>query len=100
VKKRGSRDFLAAPSAHTPSRTSAVRRLVLDGRRGRKRRLGTWRPSIVIRGLFVTSAPSAVSRTLIRENLKRSVEERFKRLMEVQRCSEELRRAGRREGTD
>ena len=48
----------------------------------------------------MTSAPSAVSRTLIRENLKRSVEERFKRLMEVQRCSEELRRAGRREGTD
>jgi hypothetical protein len=36
-----------------------------------------------------------VDRTLIRENLRRSVEERFLRLMELQRFAEELRRAGR-----
>ncbi len=35
-----------------------------------------------------------VDRTLIRENLKRSVEERFLNLMELQRFAEELRRAG------
>jgi len=33
-------------------------------------------------------------RTLIRENLKRSVDERFRRLMALQRFAEELRRAG------
>ncbi|MBI3457307.1 MAG: hypothetical protein HY002_16135 [Candidatus Rokubacteria bacterium] len=36
-----------------------------------------------------------VDRTLIRENLKRSVEERFLNLMQLQRLAEELRRAGR-----
>ena len=36
-----------------------------------------------------------VDRTLIRENLKRSIEERFERLMELQRFAEELQRAGR-----
>ena len=36
-----------------------------------------------------------VDRTLIRENLKRSVTERFERLMELQRLAEELQRAGR-----
>jgi hypothetical protein len=36
-----------------------------------------------------------VDRTLIRENLKLSVEERFLRLIELQRFAEELRRAGR-----
>jgi len=36
-----------------------------------------------------------VDRTLIRENLKLSVEERFLRLMELQRFAEELRQAGR-----
>ncbi len=35
-----------------------------------------------------------VDRTLIRENLKRSVEERFLNLMELQHFAEELRRAG------
>jgi hypothetical protein len=34
-----------------------------------------------------------VDRTLIRENLKRSVEERLLNLMELQRFAEELRRA-------
>lgn len=36
-----------------------------------------------------------IDRTLIRENMKRSVEERFDRLMELQRFAEELQRAGR-----
>jgi hypothetical protein len=39
-----------------------------------------------------------VDRTLIRENLRRSVEERFVRLMELQRFAAELRRAGQRLG--
>ncbi len=38
-----------------------------------------------------------VDRTLIRENLKRSVEERFLNLMALQRFAEELRRAARQE---
>ena len=36
-----------------------------------------------------------VDRTLIRENLKDSVEQRFDRLMEMQRFAEELRRGMR-----
>lgn len=36
-----------------------------------------------------------IDRTLIRENLKRTVEERFLYAMELQRFAEELRRAGR-----
>jgi hypothetical protein len=37
----------------------------------------------------------SVDVTLIRENLRRSVEERFRQLMELQRLAEELQRAGR-----
>jgi hypothetical protein len=37
-----------------------------------------------------------VDRTLIRENLKLSVEERFRQLMKMQEFAEELRAAGRR----
>lgn len=36
-----------------------------------------------------------IDRTLLRDNLTRSVDERFARLMELQRFAEELRRAGR-----
>jgi hypothetical protein len=36
-----------------------------------------------------------VDRTLIRENLKLTVEQRFEQLMALQRFAEELRRAGR-----
>jgi hypothetical protein len=36
-----------------------------------------------------------IDRTLIRENLKRTVEERLEALMELQSFAEELRRAGR-----
>jgi len=35
-----------------------------------------------------------MDRSLIRENLKRSVEERFQRLIELQQFAAELRRAG------
>ena len=36
-----------------------------------------------------------VERTLLRENLRRSPEERVRNLMALQRAAEELRRAGR-----
>ena len=36
-----------------------------------------------------------VDRTLLRENLKRTVDERFANLRQLQRFAEELRRAGR-----
>lgn len=36
-----------------------------------------------------------IDRTLIRENLKLSVEERFRKAMALQRFAEELQRAGR-----
>jgi hypothetical protein len=38
-----------------------------------------------------------VDRTLLRENLRRSVEERIEALMRAQQLAEEFRRAGRRE---
>lgn len=37
-----------------------------------------------------------IDRTLIRENLEFSVQQRFERLMDLQRFAEELGRAGRR----
>ena len=36
-----------------------------------------------------------IERTLIRENLKLTVEQRFEKLMALQRFHEEMRRAGR-----
>ncbi|MBZ5583482.1 MAG: hypothetical protein LAQ30_14990 [Acidobacteriia bacterium] len=36
-----------------------------------------------------------IDRTLIRENLKRTIDERFDQLMELQRFAEELWRTGR-----
>jgi hypothetical protein len=41
-----------------------------------------------------------IDRTLLRENLKLSVEDRFRKLMAMQRFAEELRRAGRRAMND
>ena len=35
-----------------------------------------------------------VDRTLLRENLRRTIDERFRNLMELQRLADELRRAG------
>lgn len=49
------------------------------------------------RDLVVEEYKKSVDRTLLRENLKRSVEERFLNLMELQRFAEELRRSTRRE---
>ncbi len=37
-----------------------------------------------------------IDRTLLRENLKLTVEERLRNLMRLQRFAEEMRRAGRR----
>jgi hypothetical protein len=39
-----------------------------------------------------------IDRTLLRENLRLSVEERFEKLLALQRMAEELRRAGREAG--
>jgi hypothetical protein len=39
-----------------------------------------------------------LDRTLIRENLKLSVEERFRKAMALARFAEEMRRAGKRAG--
>jgi hypothetical protein len=36
-----------------------------------------------------------VDRTLLRENLRLTVEERFRKLMDLQRFAEEMQRAGR-----
>jgi hypothetical protein len=41
-----------------------------------------------------------IDRTLLRENLKLTVEERFRKLVAMQRFAEELRRAGRRAMND
>ncbi len=41
-----------------------------------------------------------IDRTLLRENLKLTVEERFRKLMAMQRFADELRRAGRRAMND
>jgi len=38
---------------------------------------------------------NGIDRTLLRENLKLSVEERLRQLMELQKFAKELRRAGR-----
>ena len=45
--------------------------------------------------LVIEAFKKNVDRTLLRENLKLSVEQRFAKLMELQRFAEELRRAGR-----
>lgn len=43
----------------------------------------------------INAYKAGIDRTLLRENLKRTVEERFIRLMELQAFAEELQRAGR-----
>ena len=44
---------------------------------------------------LVESYKKDIDRTLLRENLKLTVEQRFLKLMELQRFAAELRRAGR-----
>ena len=39
---------------------------------------------------------AGIDRTLLRESLKRTPEERLRKLMELQQVAEELRRAGRK----
>jgi hypothetical protein len=39
---------------------------------------------------------AGIDRTLLRESLKRTPEERVRKLMELQQVAEELRRAGRK----
>jgi hypothetical protein len=43
----------------------------------------------------VEAYKAGIDRTLIRENLKLTVEERFRKAMELARFADELRRAGR-----
>ena len=44
----------------------------------------------------VEAYKAGIDMTLIRENLKLTVEERFRKAMELQRFADELRRAGRK----
>jgi hypothetical protein len=44
----------------------------------------------------VEAYKTGIDMTLIRENLKLTVEERFRKAMELQRFADELRRAGRK----
>jgi hypothetical protein len=46
--------------------------------------------------LVVELYKQGVDRTLLRQNLRRSVDERILNLMDLQRLAEELRRAGQR----
>ena len=48
----------------------------------------------------VEAYKSGIDRTLIRENLKLSVEERFRKAMALARFADELRRAGRQARAD
>ena len=54
----------------------------------------SWRTDLEIDPV-VEAYKQHVDRSLIRENLRRSVEERFRRLIELQGFAVELRRAGR-----
>jgi hypothetical protein len=45
--------------------------------------------------LVIEAYKKDIDRTLLRENLKLTVEERLRRLMELQRVAEELQKAGR-----
>ena len=47
----------------------------------------------------VEAYKSGIDRTLLRENLKLSVEERFRKAMALARFADELRRAGRQART-
>lgn len=48
----------------------------------------------------IESYKKDIDRTLLRENLKLTVQERFQKLMQMQRFAQELRRAGRRAKND
>lgn len=48
----------------------------------------------------IASFKKGVDRTLLEENLRRTIDERFRQLMELQRFADELKRAGRRASHD
>jgi hypothetical protein len=48
--------------------------------------------------LVIEAYKKDIDRTLLRESLKLTVEQRFEQLMELQRFAEELRRAKRQAG--
>ena len=52
-------------------------------------------PSSIDPDPVIQAFKNDVDRTLLRENLKLSVEDRLRQLMELQEFAEELRRAGR-----
>ena len=51
---------------------------------------------VLERDPVIEAYKKGIDRTLIRESLKLTVEQRFDRLMELQRFAEELRTAGQR----
>ena len=51
------------------------------------------------RDAIVEAYKKNLDRSLIRQNLQRSIQERLEALMELQRFAEELQRSGRRIGT-
>jgi hypothetical protein len=53
-------------------------------------------PDTVERDPVIEEYKKHVDRTLLRENLKLTVEQRLRNLMELQKLSEELQRAGRK----
>jgi hypothetical protein len=52
-------------------------------------------PAVNSMDLVIEAYKKGIDRTLLRENLKLTVEERLRRLMELQRVAEELQKAGR-----
>jgi hypothetical protein len=52
-------------------------------------------PPVNSMDLVIEVYKKGIDRTLLRENLKLTVEERLRRLMELQRVAEELQKAGR-----
>ncbi len=63
-----------------------------------KRQSETWAGSVGSDPV-VEAYKRHIDRTLLRENLKLTVEDRFRKLMELQRFAAELRRAGRMAGS-
>jgi len=55
-----------------------------------------WYPDDVERDPVIEEYKKHIDRTLLRQNLKLTVEQRLRNLMELQKLSEELHRAGRK----
>lgn len=63
--------------------------------RAKNHRVASRRPQALEADPVIEMYKKDVDRTLLRENLKLSVEGRLLKLIELQRLAEELRRAGR-----